>query len=132
MKNADTGFGIPVAFLMTKSSEAFILTRWLRAICKKMKDLFSTDDKEYNYIPNAVITDQGGAEILAIQTAFPDVPIFYCAWHVLRVWEREVKSRMTGLGSYPVKRREEIRAQVGERIYRLSPCAFILDTINGD
>ncbi|KAF8923027.1 hypothetical protein BGZ47_005106, partial [Haplosporangium gracile] len=52
-----------------------------------------------------------GTEILAMKTVFPDVPIFYCAWHVLRVWERQVKSKMIGLGVHPVKRREEIRAQ---------------------
>lgn len=116
LKNTDTGFGIPVAFLLTKSCDAFILSSWLTAICNKMKGLFSTDTEEYNFTPNAVITDQGGSEILAIQTAFPGVPIFYCAWHVLRVWEREVKKRMTGLGDYPVKEREEIRARVGENL----------------
>ncbi|KAG0286807.1 hypothetical protein BGZ96_009157 [Linnemannia gamsii] len=77
----------------------------------KLKDLFSTDDKEYNYTPNAVVTDQTDAQILDIKTTLLGVPVFYCTWHVLRVWEREFKSRMTGLGSYPVKRGEEIRAQ---------------------
>ncbi|KAF9915391.1 hypothetical protein FBU30_002030, partial [Linnemannia zychae] len=110
LKNTDTGFGIPVAFLLTKTSDAFILSSWLTAIRKKMKDLFSTDE-EYNFLPNAVITDQGGSEILAIKTSFPGVPIFYCAWHVLRVWERLANSKLSGLGVHPVKKREEIRAQ---------------------
>jgi hypothetical protein len=81
-----------------------------------MKDLFSTDEEEYNLRPNAVITDQGGSEILAIKTAFPGVPIFYCAWHVLRVWERKVKSMMSGLKIHPADKREEIRKQVREKV----------------
>ncbi|KAF8936257.1 hypothetical protein BGZ58_004395, partial [Dissophora ornata] len=112
LKNTDTGFGIPVAFLLTKTCDAFILSSWLTAIRRKMKDLFSTADKEYDFMPNVVITDQGSTEILAIKSAFSDVPIFYCAWHVLKVWEREVKKRMTGLGCHPIARRNEIRAQV--------------------
>jgi hypothetical protein len=116
VKNSDTGFGIPVAFLVTKSCDAFILSNWLLAICRKMKDLFSTDNKEYNFLPNAIITDQGGSEILAMKTVFPGVPILYCAWHVLRVWERQVKTKMTGLGAYPVKEREGIRAQVSQKV----------------
>ncbi|KAF9117301.1 hypothetical protein BGX30_005609, partial [Mortierella sp. GBA39] len=112
LKNTDTGFGIPVAFLLTKTRDALILVNWLTALRIKMKGLFSTDSKEYMFTPNAVITDQGSTEILAIKTVFPGVPIFYCAWHVLRLWEREVKSRMTGLGVYPVARRNEIRTQV--------------------
>lgn len=112
MKNSDTGFGIPVAFLLTRSCDALILSNWLTSIRNKMKVLFSKDGEDYTFTPNAVITDQGPTEILAIKTAFPGVPIFYCAWHVLKVWEREVKSRMTGLGVHPVDRRVEIRAQV--------------------
>ncbi|KAF9209381.1 hypothetical protein BGZ59_010145, partial [Podila verticillata] len=102
LKNADTGFGIPVAFLLTKTCDAFILSRWLHALRDKMKDLFSTADKDYDYMPEAVVTDQGSTEILAIRSVFPDVPILYCAWHVLKVWEREVKIRMTGLGDAPM------------------------------
>ncbi|KAF9271569.1 hypothetical protein BGZ88_005923, partial [Linnemannia elongata] len=94
------------------TSDAFILSNWLLAICRKMKDLFSTDNEEYNFLPNAIITDQGGSEILAMKTVFPGVPILYCAWHVLRVWERQVKTRMTGLGVHTVKEREGIRAQL--------------------
>ncbi|KAF9926702.1 hypothetical protein FBU30_003778 [Linnemannia zychae] len=81
-------------------------------------DLFSTDE-EYDYLPNAIITDQGGSEILAIKTSFPGVPIFYCAWHVLRVWERQAKSKMTGLGVHPVQKREQIRSQFRSDLRRI-------------
>jgi hypothetical protein len=116
VKNADTGFGIPVAFLLTKTGDAFILSNWLLAICRKMKDLFSTDTKEYNFLPNAIITDQGGSEILAMKTVFPGVPILYCAWHVLRVWERQVNSKMKGLKALSDIEKENIIKQVSEKI----------------
>ncbi|KAF9931854.1 eukaryotic translation initiation factor 2C, 2 [Linnemannia zychae] len=110
LKDTDTGFGVPVAFLLTKTSHAFILSSWLTTLCKKMKNLFSTDE-EYNFLPNAVITDQGDSEILALKTAFPGVPIFYCAWHVLRVWEHQVQSKMSDLGVHHFQKREQIREQ---------------------
>ncbi|KAF8925351.1 hypothetical protein BGZ47_003350, partial [Haplosporangium gracile] len=102
LKNKDHGFGVPVAFLLTRSTDSSILTAWLRALCEKMKQMFSTPAgttptgeptpaREYNYKPNAVITDQGNTEILAIKTAFPGTPILYCAWHVLKAWEREIR-----------------------------------------
>lgn len=81
-----------------------------------MKDIFSTDEEECNFFPNAVITDQGGDELLAIKVAFPGVPIFYCAWNVLRVWERQVNSNLKGLKGYPVEEREEIKKQVCEKV----------------
>jgi len=112
LKNHDTGFGIPVAFLLTKSTEQSILTGWLKAICKKMKQLFSQGREDYEYKPRVVITDQGNTEISAIRTTFPGVPIHYCAWHVLKVWEREVKKRMIGLSNLPVSARIAARNQV--------------------
>jgi hypothetical protein len=114
LRNHDTGFGVPVAFLLTKNTDNQILTRWLKALCKKMRVLFSNGQEDYNYKPQVVITDQGNAEILAIKTTFPGVPIHYCAWHVLKVWEREVKKRMTmtGLSQLPVPQRIAVRAQV--------------------
>jgi len=112
LRNHDTGFGVPVAFLLTKNTDSQILTRWLKAICEKMKRLFSNGDEDYNYTPRVVITDQGNTEILAIKSAFPTVPIHYCAWHVLKVWEREVKKRMVGLSQLPVAQRIAVRAQV--------------------
>ena len=79
-----------------------------------MAERYSTPDKKYNFKPNAVITDQGNIEILAIKTAFANerVPIFFCAWHVYRVWAREVKSRMKGLGSLPIEERKALRIEV--------------------
>ncbi|KAF9916336.1 hypothetical protein FBU30_001445 [Linnemannia zychae] len=112
LKNRDHGFGVPVAFLLTKSSDPTILISWLKALCQKMKQVFSTQDNEYNYKPNAVITDQGNTEILAIKTAFPGTPILYCAWHVLNAWERKIRSETTGLEKLPVKEKMAVRSRI--------------------
>jgi len=85
-----------------------------------MKEMFSTPAgttptgeptpaREYNYKPNAVITDQRNTEILAIKTAFPGTPILYCAWHVLKAWERETRSRMTGMERLTTKEKKYLR-----------------------
>ncbi|KAI8596464.1 hypothetical protein EDD21DRAFT_408352 [Dissophora ornata] len=39
------------------------------------------------------------------------VPLYYCAWHVSKVWECEVKTRMYGLGAFTVARQVEIRLE---------------------
>ncbi|KAF9417474.1 hypothetical protein BGZ76_004529, partial [Entomortierella beljakovae] len=114
VKNVATGFGIPVSFLLTKSADNRILSSWLKALRMKMQGRYSTPESVYVFTPNAVITDQGNTEILAISTAFAgeSVPIFYCAWHVLRVWKREIKKRMTGLGALRPDKRVLERSKV--------------------
>src|SRR5690554_3456348 len=103
------------------STEAHILINWLEALRRKMKDVFSRPDQEYDFNPNAFITDEGNTEILAVKSTFPGVPLYYCAWHVLKAWEREVKSRMKGLDIYPVARRLQMRSEVGAPSFRLRP-----------
>jgi len=65
-------------------------------------------------MPNAVITDQGNVEILAVKSAFAGegVRIFFCAWHVYRVWEREVPKRILGISHLPLGLRSHIKAAV--------------------
>ncbi|KAG0348482.1 hypothetical protein BG004_005094 [Podila humilis] len=48
--------------------------------------------------------NQGGSENLAMKNRFPQ------RTHLLLMWERQIKSKMTGLGAHPVKEGEEIRA----------------------
>ncbi|KAF9328597.1 hypothetical protein BGZ91_000930 [Linnemannia elongata] len=112
VKNATTGFGVPVAFLLTNTQENSVLVGWLRGLRSKMTALFSSPDQVYTYTPNAVITDQGNVEILAIKRAFAgeDVRIFFCAWHVYRVWEREVPKRILGISHLPLGLRNHIKA----------------------
>lgn len=84
MRNIELGFGIPVAFLLTNSSAQQVFSEWFGELKKKLKELF-----DITYQPEVVVTDQGNVEILAIRTAFPLTKIHYCAWHVLRAWERQ-------------------------------------------
>ncbi|KAF9969185.1 hypothetical protein BGZ73_008569 [Actinomortierella ambigua] len=70
VKNTSTGRGIPVAFLLTSTTESSVLIGWLRGLRSKMAAIFSTPYQAHVYKPNAVITDQGNEEILAIKSAF--------------------------------------------------------------
>ncbi|KAF8971645.1 hypothetical protein BGZ46_010244 [Entomortierella lignicola] len=111
IKNADTGFGIPVAFLLTELTMIEVLTKWLKALREQMIAMFSEGDLVYTFGPEAIITDQGNLEIRAIKNSFPTVPIFYCAGHVLKVWERETPKSLSGLTSLSVNERKAIRAK---------------------
>ncbi|KAF9163563.1 hypothetical protein DFQ26_002412 [Actinomortierella ambigua] len=55
IKSRDVGLGVPVAFLLSKSTDSNILVAWLEGICTKLKQMFSSDGREYNYRPNAVM-----------------------------------------------------------------------------
>ncbi|KAF9538806.1 hypothetical protein EC957_006201 [Mortierella hygrophila] len=68
LKNKHHGFGVPVAFLLTRSNNS---TNVLYPCYGMTPTGEPTPAREYNYTPNAVITDQGNTEILAIKTAFP-------------------------------------------------------------
>ncbi|KAG0347734.1 hypothetical protein BG004_007072 [Podila humilis] len=93
-------------------TESSILTAWLQALCEKMKQMFSTPAHGYNYKPNAVITDQGNTESLAIKTVFPGIPILYSAWHVLKAWKREIRLRMTGVENLTTKEKIDLKDKV--------------------
>jgi hypothetical protein len=92
VRNGETSFGIPVAFLLTRSTDASVFRRWLGGLKTRI-----WEDFRIAYQPDAVVTDQGNVEILAIQAAFPIAKIQYCAWHVLRVWERRLTDTMLGI-----------------------------------
>ncbi|KAG0328836.1 hypothetical protein BGZ99_004324 [Dissophora globulifera] len=62
VKNRDTGFGVPVAFFLTRLSRWQVLAGWLNALKAKMDELCVDE-----FVPTAVITDQGQTEINAIQ-----------------------------------------------------------------
>ncbi|KAF9977399.1 hypothetical protein BGZ73_006146 [Actinomortierella ambigua] len=84
----ETGFGIPVAFLLTKSQQWELVKEWL---CQFKARLDQQCTK--SYFPTAVITNQGLDEISAIRHAFNfKTPVFYCMWHILQAWERKLTS----------------------------------------
>jgi len=92
VKNRDTGFGVPVAFFLTKDPKWHVLEGWLKALKNKMDELC-----EREFQPAVVITDQGQTEINAIQAVWPlGTRIFYCAWHILQAWERKLTVQNLG------------------------------------
>jgi hypothetical protein len=108
VKNRETGLGVPVAFFLTKISQWNVLVGWLQELKKTVDQRFKID-----YQPNVVITDQGDTEINAIRHVFPlKTKLFYCAWHVLMAWQRQLtvkKLNMEGLSvDSRQKRREEV------------------------
>ncbi|KAG0332201.1 hypothetical protein BG005_005551, partial [Podila minutissima] len=64
VKSFQTGFGIPVAFLITKSTDNAIFHSWFKGLKDRM-----WQDFRISYSPNVVVTDQGNVEILAIRSA---------------------------------------------------------------
>ena len=114
VNNATTGFGVLVVFLLTNTLESSVFVGWLRGLRSKITTLFSLPDQVYTYMPNIVITDQGNMEILEVKSAFAGkgVRIFFCAWHVYRVWEREVPKRILGISHLPLGLRNHIKAAV--------------------
>ncbi|KAF9943482.1 hypothetical protein BGZ72_003980, partial [Mortierella alpina] len=68
------------------------------------------------YQPTVVITDQGHTEINAIRSAFSfDVRIFYCAWHVLMAWEKNLTEKNLGTRDLPTP--EKLRKKHQARLY---------------
>ncbi|KAF9119177.1 hypothetical protein BG015_006410, partial [Linnemannia schmuckeri] len=78
------------------------------------------EDFRIAYQPDAVVTDQGNVEILAIRAAFPMVKIQYCAWHVLRVWERRLTYTMLGIDmALSPEQRANERDQVRHALHKI-------------
>ena len=110
VKNKETGFGIPVAFLLTKTQKWELLKEWLCQLKAKMDQLCAEP-----YFPTAVITDQGTNEINAIQYAFDFKPrIFYCAWHILQAWERNFTKEKLGMDNISIAKKKERKDRVSE------------------
>ena len=107
IKNRDTGTGVPAAFLMTHRSDPNILSNWLSSLRTKMNNL------GVDFKPTVVITDQGNVEISTIKRVFPTANIFYCAWHVLRAWERSCcHNGKLGITQLPKEQKDTIRKNV--------------------
>ena len=88
------------------------------------KDFFSSlvlrmwIDFHIAYAPDVVVTDQGSVEIHAIHQAFPFAKIHFCAWHVLRAWERSFTYDLLGIeGSLTKEEKVEIKDQVSNTIF---------------
>lgn len=108
VKNRDTGLDVPVAFFLTKPPQWHSLVGWLTELKAAVDSRFNI-----NYEPNVVITDQGDTEIKAILHLWPSkTRLFYCAWHVLQAWQRQLTVVNLNIGGLSAdarkKRREEV------------------------
>lgn len=114
VKNNETGFGIPVAFLMTLSTEASVFKDFFSGLVLRM-----WIDFHIAYAPDVVVTDQGSVEIHAIRRAFPFAKIHFCAWHVLRAWERSITYDHLGIEGDSLTKEEKgkVKDQVSDTIF---------------
>ncbi|KAG0221052.1 hypothetical protein BGX31_010245 [Mortierella sp. GBA43] len=80
----DRGFGIPVAYLLTKKSDLQVLSGWLKKLAMRMGESFK---------PSVIVTDQGSVEMKAIKSAFSQCKIVFCTGHTLRSWKQNHHER---------------------------------------
>lgn len=73
------GYGIPVAFCLSRSAQKKVLIDWIFRLLAHIK---MCDQQDYS--PKVVLMDQGIAEFDSITTAFPSAKVFYCYFHVLK------------------------------------------------
>lgn len=85
-KSLKTQAGVPVAFLMIRKLDAEIIVGWLEALKQHIRSNFKKD-----YSPSVVVMDMGATEYNVIRKVFPEAKVFYCAFHVLQAWQRNIK-----------------------------------------
>jgi hypothetical protein len=78
-RQSQEGYGIPVAFCLSRSSKKMVLVDWIFRLMAHIKMHYRQE-----YSPNVVLMDQGIAEFDAITAAFPSAKVFYCYFHVLK------------------------------------------------
>ncbi|KAF9996861.1 hypothetical protein BGZ80_007152 [Entomortierella chlamydospora] len=72
---------------------------------------------EKEYQPTVVITDQGQTEINAIRDVFSyELRIFYCAWHVLQAWERNLTIKNLGMADLSKEEKERRKNMIREEL----------------
>lgn len=113
VKNLETGFGIPVAFFLTKMATTKPIMEWLTKLKEKMESLYNNE-----FVPVAVVTDKGPVEPKAILQVWPlHVHIFYCSWHILQAWERRLTPTNLGSLALPDDSKNERKLQVCSACY---------------
>lgn len=98
IRHSDTGTGCPVAYLFTKDQSAGVLCNWLLFVkgCGLV-------------VPEKVTIDCSSVEVLALRNAFPDTPIQWCVFHVIRAWWDRIRQ---DVNSYSVQESKVVRQQV--------------------
>jgi hypothetical protein len=70
--------GLPVAWSIQKRETLQQISLFLNAV-KDMAIAIKSD-----WMPSCFIIDCSNAEVGAIQEIFPQIPIYFCTWHVRR------------------------------------------------
>ncbi|KAG8976619.1 hypothetical protein FRC05_003458 [Tulasnella sp. 425] len=78
------GHGVPVAYMISSRGTERVLTHFLR--------LFRDRN---TMTPHVIMTDYDVAQINALRSVYPDVPIYLCWWHVLRAWKKHLPQAET-------------------------------------
>lgn len=78
-RQAPEGYGIPVAFCLSRSAKKVVLVDWIFRFLAHIKMYYHQD-----YSPSLVLMDQGIAEFDTITAAFPSAKVLYCYFHVLK------------------------------------------------
>ncbi|KAF9974758.1 hypothetical protein BGZ73_001784 [Actinomortierella ambigua] len=110
----DVGCGVPVAFLLTTTLEAPVLSGWLKSIQDTMRVRYSTKERPYELKPAAFYLAQGTTEIsAAINTAFArlGIRLYYCSWRIHRVWVQEVSKRLSFKAGDSQEQRKQLKSQ---------------------
>jgi hypothetical protein len=98
---------------LTKTQQWELVRDWLLQLKAKLDQQCTVP-----YFPAVVITDQGQNEINAIQYAFDFVPrMFYCAWHVLHAWERNLTNENLGMNGLSSNEKKDRKAKVSQRLF---------------
>lgn len=85
IKHGISGFGIPVAFIVTNFEIPRPLARWLAWL------------KQTLLLPNsmAFMTHCSATEMGAIETIFGHLQIYLCHWHILRAIQTQVSKKIS-------------------------------------
>jgi hypothetical protein len=122
VRSSEHGYGIPVAFLITRSTDEAVFQEWFSGLTAKMAEVHGI-----TYVPEVVITDQGSVEILAIRTAFPRARIHYCAWHVIRAWNHMLINVNLGIEHLSYKEKVNARENVSVSGTKMSKSLNVSD-----
>lgn len=68
--------GLPVAWCIQQSKSAKSIGKFLMAVKQRAIAV------QPNWQPSCFIIDCAEVEVVAIQEVFPNIPIYFCSWHV--------------------------------------------------
>ncbi|CAM6117684.1 unnamed protein product [Calypogeia fissa] len=80
--------GLPIAWCIQQSESAEQICLFLQSV----KDTACSMKPDWK--PSYFIIDCAKAEVKALTAIFPDVPIYFCSWHVRRAWKENLVKKV--------------------------------------